>query len=90
MKSSETLKIKASDGMMKEFAYKNVYNPPARQGPMVITWYRDGQYPDSGYDEGMRLLFFADSSVNPWGEHVFGNYDWHESADSNTGTITSR
>ena len=81
MKSGETLKIKASDGMTKEFAYKNVYTPPARQGPMVITWYKDGHYPDSGYDEGMRLLFFADSSVNPWGEHVFGNFDWHESAD---------
>jgi len=81
MKSGETLKIKASDGMIKEFAYKNVYNPPARQGPMVITWYKDGQYPDSGYDEGMRLLFFADTSINPWGEHVFGNFDWHESAD---------
>jgi hypothetical protein len=28
----------------------------------------------------MRLLFFADTSVNPWGAHVFGNFDWHESA----------
>ncbi len=81
MKSGETLKIKASDGMTKEFAYKNVYTPPARQGPMVITWFKDGHYPDSGYDEGMRLLFFADTSVNPWGLHVFGNYDWHESAE---------
>ena len=29
----------------------------------------------------MRLVFFADTSVNPWGEHVFGNFDWHESAE---------
>jgi len=81
MRSGETLKIRASDGMMKEFAYKNIYTPPARQGAMVITWYKDGQYPDSGYFDGMRLVFFADTSVNPWGEHVFGNLDWHESAE---------
>ncbi|MDD1698016.1 MAG: DUF3344 domain-containing protein, partial [Methanoregula sp.] len=81
MSSGDTVKIKASDGFTKEFAYKNVYNPPSRQGPMVITWYKDGVYPDSGYAEGMKLVFFADTSVNPWGEHVFGNFDWHESAD---------
>jgi hypothetical protein len=81
MSPGDSLKIKASDGMTKEFAYKNVYRPPSRQGPMVITWYKDGTYPDSGYDEGMRLLFFADTSVNPWGAHVLGNFDWHESAD---------
>ena len=81
MSPGETLKIKSSDGLTKEFAYKNVYTPPARQGPLVITWYKDGKYPDSGYDEGMRLLFFADTSVNPWGAHIFGNFDWHESAD---------
>ena len=81
MSSGDTLKIKASDGFTKEFAYKNVYTPPSRQGPMVITWYKDGQYPDSGYTDGMKLVFFADTSVNPWGEHVFGNFDWHESAD---------
>ena len=48
---------------------------------MVITWYRDGQYVDSGYADGMKLVFFADTSVNPWGIHAMGNYDWHESAD---------
>ena len=81
MSSGDTVKIKASDGFTKEFAYKNVYTPPSRQGPMVITWYKDGQYPDSGYSEGMKLVFFADTSVNPGREHVFGNFDWHESAD---------
>jgi hypothetical protein len=89
MSSGDTLVIAASDGLSREFAYKNVYTPPARQGPMVITWYCSGSslstctgpYPDSGYSDGMRLVFFADSEVNPWGEHVFGNYDWHESAD---------
>ncbi len=81
MSSGDTVKIKASDGFSREFAYKNVYAPPPRQGPMVITWYKDGQYPDSGYTDGMKLVFFADTSVNPWGAHVFGNFDWHESAD---------
>jgi hypothetical protein len=81
MSLGDTVKIKATDGLIKEFAYKNVYAPPSRQGPMIITWYKDGQYPDSGYSDGMRLVFFADTSVNPWGIHAFGNYDWHESAD---------
>jgi hypothetical protein len=87
MSAGDTLVVKASDGLTKEFAYSNVYSPSSRQGPMVITWYCSGiatcagPYPDSGYSDGMRLIFFADTSVNPWGEHVFGNYDWHESAD---------
>jgi hypothetical protein len=87
MTAADTLIIKASDGMTKELAYANVYSPSARQGPAVITWYCagiascSGPYPDSGYSDGMRLVFFADNSVNPWGEHVFGNFDWHESSD---------
>ena len=81
MSSGDTVKIKASDGFFREFAYSNVYAPPPRQGPMVITWHKNGQYPDSGYSDGMKLVFFADTSVNPWGAHVFGNFDWHESAD---------
>ena len=39
------------------------------------------KYPDSGYSDGMRLVWFADNGVNPWGIHAFGNFDWHESAD---------
>lgn len=42
MSTGDRLVIKASDGMTKEFAYKNVYSPSARQGPMVITWYCSG------------------------------------------------
>lgn len=89
MSMGDTLVIRAADGMKKEFAYANVYSPPSRQGAMVITWYCSGStfsdcsgpYPDSGYADGMRLVFFADTSVNQWGIHAFGNYDWHESAD---------
>jgi PKD repeat protein len=47
---------------------------------MAITWYRDGLYPDTGYSDGMKLVWFADDNVNPWGIHAFGNYDWHEAA----------
>jgi len=82
MKSGETLKIKANDGLSKTFAYKNVYNYSGKEGPMVICWYNDGFYPDTGYSDGMRLVWFADTSTNPWGYHVFGNWDWHEAADA--------
>ena len=78
----EEVTLKASDGLTKNFAYTNVYSYSPRQGPMVITWDRGGETPDMGYDEAMKLVFFADTSVNPWGIHAFGNSDWHESADS--------
>lgn len=81
MGPADTLKIKARDGLVKSFAYKNVYQYSPREGPMVLCWYKDGQYPDSGYSEGMRLVWLADTSVNPWGLHVFGNWDWHEAAE---------
>jgi PKD repeat protein len=82
MSSGETLKVKSSDGWNMTFAYENVYQYSSREGPMVLTWYKNGQCPDSGYGEGMRLVWFADNSTNPWGIHVFGNWDWHEAADS--------
>lgn len=80
MNPGDTVRVKADDGFSRTFAYENVYNPPPRQGPMVITWFRadDGYVPD--YTTGMRLVFFADNATNPWGIHAFGNWDWHESA----------
>ncbi|GEM_PF-1282611 len=82
MAPGDTVKIKATDGFNKTFAYKNVYEYSNREGPMVICWYKDGLYPDTGYTEGMRLVWFADASTNPWGINAFGNWDWHEAADS--------
>lgn len=81
MSPGDTVKVKASDGFVKEFAYRNVYSPTARQGPLVVTWWKadSGYVPD--YREGMRLVFYADTSSNPWGLHAFGNWDWHESSD---------
>jgi len=81
MSDGETIKIKSIDGLSKTFAYKNVYQYSKKEGPMVICWYKDGEYPDTGYSDGMRLVWFADDSTNPWGYHVFGNWNWYEAAD---------
>jgi hypothetical protein len=82
MEQGDVVKIRASDGFTKSFAYENVNKPPARQGHMVITWYHDTDGYVPGYRTGMRLVFFADNSTNPWGIHAFGNYDWQQSAAS--------
>ncbi|MEA1943869.1 MAG: metallophosphoesterase [Euryarchaeota archaeon] len=73
MSPGETVKIKANDGFSKTFKYKNVYNSDSRQGSPVVTWYRaDEGYVSEGYGDGMCLVFFADTTVNPWGRHIFG------------------
>jgi hypothetical protein len=80
MSQGDTLRLKASDGFSRTFAYENIYNPSSRQGTMVLTWYRADEGYVPNYTSGMRLIFFADSSTNPWSLHAFGNQDWHESA----------
>ena len=75
MNAGETLKLKASDGLTRKFAYENVYEYPSQQGPMVVTWYWNGNYVNGSYSSGMKLVFFAD-------DYIMGNYDWHESSDS--------
>ena len=82
MSPGDEARIMSSDGWSRSLAYKNIYEYSSREGPVVICWFRNGQYPDSGYTDGMRMIWFADSSTNPWGIHAFGNYDWHEAADS--------
>lgn len=92
MSEGETLQIKALEGFNKTFAYKNVYQYSDREGPMVVCWYKDGDYPDTGYTDGMRLVWFAEATYKegptsieklPSGNyHIFGNWDWHEAADS--------
>ncbi len=80
MASGDTVTITAEDGFSCSFANENVYTPSARQGEMVVTWY----YSDEGYvpeyRQGMRLIFLADNSTNPYGLHIFGNADWKSSA----------
>jgi len=79
--------VKAVDGYHVEFPYENIYDPEPRQGNISVCWFngeeaavgeRQGTgYPPS-YHVGMRLVFFADTSANPDGKHVFGNWDMHE------------
>ncbi len=87
MNAGEELLVKSNDNWSMPFAYKNVYEYSDREGPMVITWYVDGlysypgHYPDTGYSDGMRLVWLADNSTNPFGINAFGNYDWYLAAD---------
>ncbi|MCK9593388.1 MAG: PEGA domain-containing protein [Methanoregula sp.] len=91
MSPGDEVKILAVDGWYKWFAYKNVYRYSSREGPMVIAWYNGAETPGSwegqgvgyvpDYYVGMRLVWFADTSTNPWHIHAFGNYDWHQAAD---------
>ena len=83
MSEGDEVKIKAADNFYKRFPYSNVYEPDPRQGPMVVTWHTkdatesgeiSGYVPDDYYN-GMRLVFFADASTNPWEKHVFGISD---------------
>jgi hypothetical protein len=80
MSPGDELKLVAIDGFSKAFAYENVYEPSSRQGPMVIAWFRADKGYVPAYNDGMRLVFLADTSVNPWGIHAMGAWDWHESA----------
>lgn len=84
MTPDDEVMIRASDGYHIEFGYTNVYEPEPRQGPIGICWY-NGEDADVGerqgvgyppdYHAGMRLVLFADTSVNAEGKHVFGNQD---------------
>jgi hypothetical protein len=87
MEPGDEVMITAADGYHVEFGYVNVYDPDPRQGPIGLCWYNGeesgaGERQGSGYVpeyyNGMRLVFFADSSVNAEGLHVFGNWDMHE------------
>lgn len=84
MNAGDEVMIKAPDGYHVEFGYDTVYHPPPRQGPIVVCWYngeetivgeRQGVGYPPAYFTGMRLVFFADTSVNKEGKHVFGNND---------------
>jgi len=91
----DQINVHSRDGYTRTFPYSVIYEPDPRQGPAVLCWYsgakegpdmQDGKeqgqgYPDTGYIAGMRLIFFADDSTNPWGWHVFGNNDMKECWD---------
>jgi hypothetical protein len=87
MGPGDEVMVKATDGYHVEFEYANIYEPEPRQGNITVCWYngeesgvgeRQGTgYPPS-YNVGIRLVFFADTSTNAEGKHVFGNWDMHE------------
>jgi PKD repeat protein len=77
------IRVRATDGFTKWFAYRNVYQYSSRDGPMVVTWWRPDEKYVPYYTTGMRLIWFADTSVNPMHVHAFGNWDWHEAANPN-------
>ena len=87
MGPGDEVMVKAADGYHVEFPFENVYEPEPRQGNITVCWYngeeaavgeRQGTgYPPS-YHVGMRMVFFADTSVNSEQKHVFGNWDMHE------------
>ncbi|TAJ44557.1 argininosuccinate synthase [Methanofollis fontis] len=87
MAPGDEVMVKAGDGYHIEFDYANVYGPDPRQGPIGICWYngedaavgeRQGVGYPPDYHAGMRLVFFADTSTNAEGLHVFGNQDMRE------------
>jgi len=80
MSPGDTLTVKSTDGFSRNFAYETIYEPPSRQGPVILAWYNAEPGYVPLYQDGMRLLFLADTSTNPWGIHAMGVWDWHESA----------
>jgi len=82
MSAGDTVKVTAVDGFSKTFDYANVYNPPSRQGKIVVTWYsdRDGYVPTWG--DGMLLVFFAETP-NEASQYVFGNEDMRRTLPEN-------
>jgi hypothetical protein len=82
MSAGDTVDVKAVDGFKKTFDYTNVYDPPSRQGRIVVTWYsdRDGYVPTWG--DGMMLVFFVETT-NDEGQHVFGHEDMRQTLPEN-------
>ncbi len=81
--SGKPIRVIGSDNVGRDFGYESIYYPNPRQGPMIVTWKKDGMYPEYGYDEGMRLVMFADAKENTFGWntsgwHVFGNADMRD------------
>ncbi|TAJ44554.1 argininosuccinate synthase [Methanofollis fontis] len=87
MNAGDTLRITAEDGFYKNISYETVYGTDPRKGTPGLAWYAgeesfEGDPQGTGYVpayyNGLRLIFFADTSSNPWGWHVFGNTDMRE------------
>ncbi|MCX6693138.1 MAG: PEGA domain-containing protein [Methanomicrobiales archaeon] len=81
MGPGDRVNVEGAGETVQSFSYGNVMAPNPRQGTIVLAWFCAGVGYVPGYEEGMRLVFFPDTSVNPWGLPIFGNWDWHESAE---------
>ena len=73
--AGSTVKIQSADGWYKNFSASYILSPEDRMGPMFVSWETNGENVSTGYPDGMRLLWMPDTSVNPWGYHVFGVAD---------------
>jgi len=71
----------AADGLKKTFPQKYIYNPEPAMGAVFLSWYseEEGYVPE--YYTGMRLMFTGDTSLNPWGYHIFGVADEKSTMD---------
>jgi len=67
----DTIEVRAIDGYGGTFDYENIYTPVPRQGPMVICWWKDGQYTGT-WSEGMLLAFFTTVPRSD-GKLIFGH-----------------
>ena len=78
MSPGDTMQVRSSDGWQLDgaFPYSNVYNPVGAQGPVVLCWWRDGQYVPA-FAEGIRLAFMP-RVTNAAGFYVFGDYDMQQ------------
>jgi hypothetical protein len=85
MSPGDEVRFVAVDGWHTEFSYENIYEPPDRQGPIILAWFNgaesaDGEkygtgYPGlEGYHTAMQIVFMA-GTTNEVGQHVFGNED---------------
>ena len=78
MGSGTAVTFVASDGFETTLPYSSIYTNPAvqaRQGDAILAWWGDGQYVPK-YADGMRLFFTPD------GDHVYGQWDMHETLPS--------
>jgi hypothetical protein len=82
MSADDTVSVTAADGFSKTFDYANVYNPAPRQGKIVITWYSDLDGYVPSWEDGMLLVFFA-QTTNAAGLYVFGNEDMRQTLPEN-------
>jgi hypothetical protein len=73
----DTIEVRATDGYGGTFDYENVYTPVPRQGPMVICWWKDGQYAGT-WTDGMLLAFFTTVPRTSDGKLIFGHQDMHD------------